>query len=95
MFANNFGLYQLFHSHTHRGFAFIFWFDQLLNMEAVQIYSEVSKRSSSASQGNAASVSHRGAQAFGYSEEELAAIPKGANLGFKLRESYGYRHRLR
>ncbi|KXL44965.1 hypothetical protein M433DRAFT_166320 [Acidomyces richmondensis BFW] len=51
-------------------------------MEAVQIYSEVSKRSSSASQGNAASVSHRGAQAFGYSEEELAAIPKGANLGW-------------
>ncbi|KAF2266935.1 ubiE/COQ5 methyltransferase [Lojkania enalia] len=51
-------------------------------MESSQIYQEVSKHYSSiANAAENAEYSRKVAVAFGYSEEELAAIPRDANLG--------------
>jgi len=50
-------------------------------MNAEHIYSEVGSRYSTAARSIDTGLGDRIAKAFGYSEEELAAIPKGANLG--------------
>lgn len=50
-------------------------------MNAEHIYSEVGSRYSAAARSIDTGLGDRIAKAFGYSEEELAAIPKGANLG--------------
>jgi len=46
-----------------------------------EIYAEVSKHYSAASKSTAAKYGEAVAKSFGYSEEELANIPEGANLG--------------
>lgn len=50
-------------------------------METKQIYSQVDERYSAASRGTALEYGHAIAKAFGYSEHELADIPKESNLG--------------
>lgn len=50
-------------------------------MNTEHIYSEVDSRYSAAARGIDTGLSDRIAEAFGYSEEELASIPEGANLG--------------
>ena len=50
-------------------------------MAIQQIYSEVTDRYSLASRGVPEHYGRSVAKAFGYSEEELASIPKEANLG--------------
>lgn len=50
-------------------------------MNSEDIYAKVSERYGSAAKGSDAKYSNTVAKAFGYSEEELASIPKDANLG--------------
>lgn len=50
-------------------------------MDPEDIYSQVSERYGSAAKGSDAKYSDTVAKAFGYSQEELASVPKGANLG--------------
>lgn len=50
-------------------------------MNSEDIYVQVSERYGSAAKGSDARYSNTVAKAFGYSEEELASIPKDANLG--------------
>jgi hypothetical protein len=50
-------------------------------MNSEDIYAHVSERYGTAAKGCDAKYSNTVAQAFGYSEEELASIPKDANLG--------------
>ncbi|KAK0707392.1 S-adenosyl-L-methionine-dependent methyltransferase [Lasiosphaeris hirsuta] len=50
-------------------------------MESSQIYKQVSDHYSAASKGTSAEYGTTIAKSFGYSEEELANIPEGANLG--------------
>ena len=51
------------------------------NMSTKQIYDHVTERYSAASRGTALEYGASVAKAFGYSEEELADIPKESNLG--------------
>lgn len=50
-------------------------------MDTQQIYDQVTERYSAASRGATAKYGQAVAKAFGYSEQELAAIPKESNLG--------------
>ncbi|KAF4452147.1 hypothetical protein F53441_4957 [Fusarium austroafricanum] len=50
-------------------------------MSSEDIYTQVSERYGSAAKGSYANSNNTIAKAFGYSEEELASIPKDANLG--------------
>ncbi|SPJ75712.1 related to arsenic methyltransferase Cyt19 [Fusarium torulosum] len=50
-------------------------------MNSEDIYAHVSERYGTAAKGSDAKYSNTVARAFGYSEEELASIPKDANLG--------------
>lgn len=50
-------------------------------MDTQQIYDHVTERYSAASRGATAEYGQAVAKAFGYSEQELAAIPQEANLG--------------
>lgn len=50
-------------------------------MDTQQIYSQVTERYSAASRGTALEYGESVAKAFGYSEDELADIPKESNLG--------------
>ncbi|EWZ29273.1 hypothetical protein FOZG_17139 [Fusarium oxysporum Fo47] len=50
-------------------------------MNSEDIYAQVSERYGSAAKGSDARYSNTIAKAFGYSEEELASVPKDANLG--------------
>ncbi|KAL4723578.1 hypothetical protein ACLX1H_009216 [Fusarium chlamydosporum] len=50
-------------------------------MNPEDIYSQVSERYGSAAKGSDTKYSDTVAKAFGYSQEELASVPKGANLG--------------
>jgi hypothetical protein len=50
-------------------------------MNSEDIYARVSERYGTAAKSSDAKYSNTVAQAFGYSEEELASIPKEANLG--------------
>src|SRR3569833_3343859 len=50
-------------------------------MDAERIYESVLDRYTAAAHGGNASHSHTVAKAFGYTEAELARIPKDANLG--------------
>lgn len=50
-------------------------------MEAQKIYDQVTERYSAASRGATAEYGQAVAKAFGYSEQELADIPKESNLG--------------
>jgi arsenite methyltransferase len=50
-------------------------------MEAKEIYSQVNKRYGSVDKSATGKYEQTVAKAFGYTEEELAAIPEGANLG--------------
>lgn len=50
-------------------------------MSTQQIYDHVTERYSAASRGTALEYGASVAKAFGYSEEELADIPKESNLG--------------
>ena len=50
-------------------------------MNSEDIYTQVSERYGSAAKSSDAKYSNTVAKAFGYSEEELASIPKEANLG--------------
>ncbi|KAK4995650.1 hypothetical protein LTR66_004577 [Elasticomyces elasticus] len=54
-------------------------------MDSKYIYQKVNKRYGSAAQGISAEYSRKVAEAFGYTADELASIPQGANLGL----SYG------
>lgn len=50
-------------------------------MDAKQIYEKVNERYGSAAQGDNFEYGHTVAQAFGYTPDELASIPREANLG--------------
>ncbi|PNY27504.1 Uncharacterized protein TCAP_02565 [Tolypocladium capitatum] len=50
-------------------------------MDSQEIYSHVSERYSAAALSSSSGYGDRVAKAFGYSEEELAAIPRESNLG--------------
>ena len=50
-------------------------------MEAEEIYSQVNKRYGSVDKSTTGKYEQTVAKAFGYTEDELAAIPEGANLG--------------
>ncbi|GJN68185.1 hypothetical protein PLICBS_002228 [Purpureocillium lilacinum] len=50
-------------------------------MDSQKIYSEVSERYSAAARGSNTGFGDTIAKAFGYSEEELAGIPKDSNMG--------------
>ncbi|KAK2469312.1 hypothetical protein H9L39_19029 [Fusarium oxysporum f. sp. albedinis] len=50
-------------------------------MNSEDIYAQVSERYGSAAKGSDVRYSNTIAKAFGYSEEELASVPKDANLG--------------
>lgn len=50
-------------------------------MDNKETYEQVSKHYSAASQGKSEKYGAAVAKSFGYSEEELAAIPEGSNLG--------------
>lgn len=50
-------------------------------MDTQQIYDQVTERYSAASRGATAEYGQAVAKAFGYSEQELAAIPKESNMG--------------
>lgn len=50
-------------------------------MSTLQIYNEVSERYSAASKGVALEYGASVAKAFGYSQDELANIPRESNLG--------------
>lgn len=50
-------------------------------MEAKEIYRQVNKRYGSVDKSATGKYEQAVAMAFGYTEEELAAIPEGANLG--------------
>ncbi|KAK1755610.1 S-adenosyl-L-methionine-dependent methyltransferase [Echria macrotheca] len=50
-------------------------------MDSAQIYNQVHEHYSAASKGTTAQYSEAIAKSFGYSPEELANIPEGANLG--------------
>lgn len=50
-------------------------------MDTQHIYSQVTERYSAASRGTALEYGESVAKAFGYSEDELADIPKESNLG--------------
>lgn len=50
-------------------------------MEPKEIYDQVNRRYGSISKSSTGQYEQTVAKAFGYSEEELAAIPEGANLG--------------
>ncbi|KAJ4253870.1 hypothetical protein NW762_010267 [Fusarium torreyae] len=50
-------------------------------MDSKDIYTQVNKRYGVAAKGSDALHSNTVAKAFGYSEEDLASIPKDANLG--------------
>jgi arsenite methyltransferase len=50
-------------------------------MEAKDIYSQVNKRYGSVNKSATGKYEQTVAKTFGYTEEELAAIPDGANLG--------------
>jgi len=50
-------------------------------MDAERIYESVLDRYTAAAHSGNASHSHTVAKAFGYTEAELASIPKDANLG--------------
>lgn len=51
------------------------------NMESKEIYDQVNKRYGSIDKSSTGQYEQTVAKAFGYTEEELAAIPEGANLG--------------
>lgn len=53
----------------------------LITMNSEDIYAKVSERYGTTAKGSDAKYSNTVAKAFGYSEEELASIPKDANLG--------------
>lgn len=50
-------------------------------MNSEDIYAKVSERYGTAAKGSDVKYSNTVAKAFGYSEEELASIPKDSNLG--------------
>jgi len=50
-------------------------------MDPATIYSQVREHYSAASQGTSSQYSEAIAKSFGYTEEELANVPDGANLG--------------
>lgn len=50
-------------------------------MESQQIYDQVTERYSAASRGATVEYGQAVAKAFGYSEQDLADIPKESNLG--------------
>jgi hypothetical protein len=50
-------------------------------MESKEIYDQVNKRYGSIDKSSTGQYEQTVAKAFGYTEEELAAIPEGANLG--------------
>lgn len=50
-------------------------------MDSQEIYSRVSERYSAAAHSSDTEYGNSVAQAFGYSEKELASIPKESNLG--------------
>ena len=50
-------------------------------MESKEIYDQVDKRYGSINISSTRKYEQTVAKAFGYTEEELAAIPEGANLG--------------
>jgi len=50
-------------------------------MESKEIYGQVNKRYSSIDKSSTGKYEQTVAKAFGYTEEELAGIPEGANLG--------------
>ena len=50
-------------------------------MDSQNIYDQVHTHYSAVSQGTSAKYSEAIAKSFGYSEEELAGIPEGSNLG--------------
>ena len=50
-------------------------------MDESQIYEKVQEAYSAAVKGDSGDYGHKVAAAFGYSEQELASIPDGANLG--------------
>jgi hypothetical protein len=50
-------------------------------MESKEIYDQVNKRYGSIDQSSTGQYEQTVARAFGYTEEELAGIPEGANLG--------------
>lgn len=50
-------------------------------MEAYEIYNQVNKRYGSVDKSTTGKYEQTVAKAFGYTEDELAAIPDGANLG--------------
>lgn len=50
-------------------------------MDSQKIYSEVSERYSAAARGSNTGFGDTIAKAFGYSEEDLAGIPKDSNMG--------------
>lgn len=50
-------------------------------MDESQIYEKVQEAYSAAVKGNGGDYGRKVAAAFGYSEQELASIPEGANLG--------------
>ena len=50
-------------------------------MESKDIYDQVNKRYGSIDQSSTGQYEQTVARAFGYTEEELASIPEGANLG--------------
>ncbi|OWT42513.1 hypothetical protein VFPPC_18344 [Pochonia chlamydosporia 170] len=50
-------------------------------MEPKEIYDQVNRRYGSIAKSSTGQYEHTVAKAFGYTEEELAGIPEGANLG--------------
>ncbi|KAG3182649.1 hypothetical protein PC129_g25361, partial [Phytophthora cactorum] len=50
-------------------------------MEPKEIYDQVNKRYGSIAKSNTGQYEQTVAKAFGYTEEELAGVPEGANLG--------------
>ena len=50
-------------------------------MESKEIYNQVNKRYGSVDKSSTGKYEQTVAKAFGYTEEELAGIPEGANLG--------------
>jgi arsenite methyltransferase len=56
-------------------------YDNVHTMESKAIYDQVNKRYGSIDKSTTGQYEQTVAKAFGYTEEELAAIPEGANLG--------------
>lgn len=50
-------------------------------MESQEIYNQVNRRYGSIAKSRSGHYEQTVAKAFGYTEQELAAIPEGANLG--------------